>query len=291
MKIKEILENLSPEEIENENLEHLKENEEIFEEFKDAYFKKCCSLCGNKLDKFIPDEPCFHWFLLPNGIKKKHFKEYLNKHVGSFLLESYFRWLANLEAPLKNINDLGEEKNSAKLKEITIRFKNIEWSLNYGITDLKGHLNSENANFPHFHIQMIVDEQPFLRFNDFHIPFSKPDLSNLNMLKEEGDLINFSHGNGEGISAITNPEYLKELDKVMTVAKNDKTAAFNTSSFFQMPVGKTIPGVKLNLIFKESQETGVPSRHLIKKYYPDVKIVTEINPGEGVPELKRRNKR
>ena len=77
----------------------------------------------------------------------------------------------------------------------------------------------------------------------------------------------------------------------MTVAKNDKTAAFKTSSFFQMPVGKTISGEKLNLIIKESQETKVPFRHLTKKYYPDVKIVTEINPGEGVPEIKRRNKR
>ena len=178
MKIKEILENLTPEEIEKENLEHLKENEEIFEEFKDAYFKKCCSLCGNKLEKFIPDEPCFHWFLHPKGIKKRDFKEYLSNPVDFFLLESYFRWLANLEVPLKNINDLKEEKTSAKLKEITIRFKNIEWSLNYGSTDLGGHLKTKNANFPHYHIQMLVNEQPFIRFNDFHIPFSKTDLIN-----------------------------------------------------------------------------------------------------------------
>lgn len=290
MKIRKFLESLSPEEIEKRNLEHIEENENIFNEFKDAYFKSCCSLCGNKIEKFIPEEPCFHWLTIPNGIRKKHFKEFLADPIGYCKLESYFRWMANMEIPLGNINDLADE-NSNKLKEITIRWKNIEWSLNYGKTDLKGHKNSKNANFPHFHIQVLIDNNPFIRFNDFHIPFSEADLFNFQMLEEAGDLIDFGKGRGRGISAITDQDYLKELDKGMKVAKDENTAPFNTNSMFQMPEGKTISGKKLTEIFAESKKTGITSRHLIKKYFPDVKIVTEINPGKGVPNMKGRNKR
>lgn len=290
MKIRNFLEKLSPEEIESKNLEHIDENEKIYYEFKDAYSKSCCSLCGNKIEKFIPDEPCFHWFIIPNGIRKKYFKDYLSNPIGYFKLESYFRWMANMETPIRNINDLTDEKSN-KLKEITIRWKNIEWSLNYGITDLQGHFNSKNADFPHFHLQILVDKNPFVRFNDYHIPFSEADLFNFQMLEEAGDLIDFSQGRGEGISAITDEKYLKEIEKVMTIAKDENTATFNTNSMFQMPEGKTISGDKLKEIFLESEKTGIPKRQLIKKYFPEVKIVTEINAGKGVPDIKGRNKR
>lgn len=68
--------------------------------------------------------------------------------------------------------------------ETTIKYKNIEWTLTYGQSDLDGHKDSQNANFPHFHLQMLVDELPFIRFNDFHIPFSKEDLFNIKLLKK-----------------------------------------------------------------------------------------------------------
>lgn len=290
MKIKKILESLTPEEIEKNNFEHIEETDKVFEEFKDAYFKSCCSLCGNKIEKFIPDEPCFHWFTLPNGIRKKHFKEYLADQIEYFKLESYFRWMATIEKPLANINDLPLEE-SKKLKEITIRWKNVEWSLNYGETDLKGHQNSKNADFPHFHIQVILNNRPFIRFNDFHIPFSKEDLFTFKMIEEGGDLVNFDDGVGRGISAITDPDYLEELDKNMKIAYDENNATFETTSMFSLPDGKTMSGKILQKLFLESRETGIPTRHLIKKYLPDANNYTEVNPGKGVPDIKGRNKR
>ena len=290
MKIRKLLENLTPEEIEQNNLEHIEETDTIFKEFKDAYSKSCCSLCGNKIENFIPDEPCFHWFTLPIGIRKKHFKEYLSDQIGYFKLESYFRWMATLEKPLANINDLpGEE--SKKLKEITIRWKNIEWSLNYGETDLKGHLDSKNANFPHFHIQVIQNNRPFLRFNDFHIPFSKEDIFTFKMIEEAGDLVDFNEGIGRGISAITDPSYLRELDKNMKISDDENKATFATTSMFNLPDGKTMSGEIIKKIFLESKETGIPTRHLIKKYFPEANVYTEVIPGKGVPDIKGRNKR
>lgn len=291
MDIREFLESISPEEIEHNNREQLEENQKFFEDFKAAYSKDCCSLCGNRLDYFSKSETCFHWFTMPIGIKKKDFEDYLSEPIDFFRLESYFRWMASMEYPLKNINDLSDEVSESKIKEVTIKFKNIEWALNYGKTDLSGHENSKNANFPHFHLQVQVDNKPFIRFNDFHIPFSDADLFNIEVMKKASDLVDFRYDLGEGMSFIEDPEKLKELDKIMKVADNEDTAPFHTTSVVQMPDGKTMSGDILEQIFQESRETKIPIRHLVKKYYPEVIVSTQVFPGEGVPEMKKRNKR
>ena len=121
---KEYLKKLSPEFIEKKNEEQLESNKKMFEEFKDAYSKGCCFLCGNKLDYFSPYETCFHWFLRPTGIKKKHFKDYLSEPIGFYRLESYLRWVATMDKFLKNINDLKSETSKSKLKETTIKYRN-----------------------------------------------------------------------------------------------------------------------------------------------------------------------
>jgi DNA-directed RNA polymerase subunit H (RpoH/RPB5) len=291
MKIRKFIENLKPEEIEEKNLQQIKENDEFFKEFKDAHEKKCCVLCGNKLDYFSDFEPCFHWFLLPTGIKKKHFKKYLFEAIGYYKLESYFRWIATLESPLKNINDLTDEKSGSKLKEITIKYENIEWSMNFGKSDLDGHKDSNYGKLPHFHIQMLIDDKPFIRFNDFHIPFSKEDLFTLQMMEEAADLISLDYYLGAGMSFIEKKENLIELDKVMTLAEDENKATFNTSSFLQMPEGKTIKEEEIEKFIKESKETKTPLRKIMNNNVPDIKIITEIRPGNSVPKMKKRSSR
>lgn len=244
-----------------------------------------------KLDKFYPDEPCFHWFLRPNGIRKKDFNNYLSETIGFFKLESYLRWVATTENFIKNINDLESETSKSKIREVTIKYKNIEWSLHYGKTDLEGHPNSKNADFPHFHLQMLIDENPFIRFNDFHIPFSKYDLLDIKLMDEASDIIEFSHSQAPGMSVIEDEELLKEMDQLMVASENMDTATFNTQTMASMPEGMTMSGEKLEEMFKENRETKVPLRHLMKKYFPEVNLVTNIEPADGFPDKKTRNKR
>lgn len=291
MDLREFIKNRTPEEIEKSNKKQIEENEVFYKDFKDAYHKGCCSLCGNRIDYFNKIEKCYHWFLFPNGIRKKDFDNYLIEPIGYFTLECYFRWISSMESPLKNINDLSDAVSDSKLKEITIKYKNIEWSLNFGPSDLKGHLESRNANFPHFHLQMLINNNPFISFNNFHIPFSKEDLFQIELMNEASDLIDFRNDFGEGMSYIENTENLAELDKVMTVANDESSAPFHTTCFIQMPDGKTMSSEILEKISIESKKTKIPQRHLIAKYYPEAKIETRIYPGEGVPELKKRNKR
>jgi hypothetical protein len=289
--IRKFLEDFSPEERESKNKEQIEENEAMFKEFVHAHSKECCSLCGNKLSYFNEAETCFHWFQLPVGIKKKNFTDYLREPIGYFMLESYFRWMATIDAPLKNINDLSDEMSDSKLREVTIKYQNIEWTLTYGATDLEGHKGSKNADFPHFHIQMLVDGKPFIRFNDFHIPFSKPDLFNFRLKEEAGDLVEFSNSQGEGMSIIEDEDYLKELADSLSLAEDEENATFDTSTMFQMPEGETMSGEVLAQLMEESKTKKIPLRKVIKEYNANIKSVTQISPGKGVPEMKKRNKR
>lgn len=45
--IKDYLASLPPEYVEKRNREQIEENEKMFAEFKDAFSKSCCFLCGN----------------------------------------------------------------------------------------------------------------------------------------------------------------------------------------------------------------------------------------------------
>jgi len=289
--LKEHLESLPPELIEKRNQEQIEGNKKMFAEFNDAFSKGCCFLCGNKLDIFYEDEPCFHWFLRPVGIRKKDYKNYLSEPIGFFRLESYLRWVATTENFIKNINDLESETSERKIKEVTIKYENIEWSLNFGKTDLEGHSNSKNADYPHFHIQMLIDGNPFIRFNDFHVPFSKYDLIDIKLMEEASDLIRFGHSQGPGMSVIEDEELLNEMDELMVASENMDTATFNAKTLASMPEGKTNSGEKLRKMFKENRETKVPLRHLMKKYFPEVNLITQIEPADGFPEKKTRNKR
>ena len=288
--IEDFMNSLTPEQIEEGNRKQEAENKEMYLEFSDAYSKGCCFLCGMKLDYLNPSETCFHWFLKPSDIKKKHFKDYLSESIGFFKLESYFRWLANIEKPFRNINDLKCETTESKLLETTIRYKNIEWTLTYGQTDLEGHKNSKNADFPHFHLQMLVDGLPFIRFNDFHIPFTKEDLFNIELLKRDDVL--FKNSQAPGMTDILeDSEMLEKIEEHCTVPENEEDASLNFGTMIQMPEGKTMSGEEIAEIFEISKQTKKPVRHLMREHFPDATIVSEVTPADSVPEKKKRKKR
>jgi ssDNA-binding Zn-finger/Zn-ribbon topoisomerase 1 len=291
MDIREFFNSLTPEQIEEGNKKQLEENQRVYNEFKAAYKKGICSLCGKPMNSFEEDKPCFHWFLKPDGIKKKHFKKYLSTPIGFFRFDSYIRWIANIEEPFKNINDLQSEKNPAKVSEYTVKYNDIEWSINIGQKDRHGHLNSKNANFPHFHLQMKAGNNVFLRFNDFHIPLSDEDIFTFRAIEEASDKVVWRNTFGEGISILENEESIEQLDKLMKRTDDIKNATFNTSSMIELPEGVTISDEMLNKMIEESKESEIPLRHIVKKYYPESNIITEIRPGDGVPKISKRKKR
>jgi hypothetical protein len=91
-----------------------------------------------------------------------------------FQASSFLRWVANEEALARNIIDLRDE-GTGKLVELTIRYRQLEWSFSCGESDYLGHSSaSEDSRRPHYHLQMRVNRGAFIRYNDFHPPAQRP---------------------------------------------------------------------------------------------------------------------
>lgn len=290
--LKEFIESIPDEEIEKQNRLLQEQNRRVYAEFKKALDRNKCFLCDSALDDFDKDHPCFHWFLYPKGIRKKYFDRYLeNSEVSFFRLDSYLRWMANSEKPIGNINDLEEEKATGQYFQTTIRYMNLEWVFSVGETDKVGHEKSKHGRWPHYHIQMKVDNRIFLKFSDYHIRFTDTDLFTLELSDQAPDRFIIGHDYGQGIGILENEENLKAVDKAMTITDDESRASFYTQTFIEAPEGKPISGELVEKIFKESRETKIPARHILKKYRPDCKIQVIIYPSNSVPNMVTRSGR
>ena len=137
---------------------------------------------------------------------------------------------------------------------------------------------------------MLVDGLPFIKFNDFHIPFSKEDLFNIELLKQDNVLLRNSQAPGM-TDILEDSEMLKMIDEYCTISENEEDASLNFGTMIQMPEGKTMSGEEIAKIFKESKRTRRPIRHLMKEHFPDASIISEVTAADGVPEKKKRKKR
>src|SRR3989344_3360006 len=167
--------NLSQEEIDKINKDELERAEKEYNKFVSEFKLGKCSYCGENLDYFNKDKPCFHWLLIPKGIKKNDFNSFL-KNSECFRLMSYLRWIANQEKPFNNINDLKIESKDSKVFEVTIIFQNKEWTFCCAKSDFDGH---ERFNFPHYHLCVKIDGNRFINFHDYHLKLSEQDLFEL----------------------------------------------------------------------------------------------------------------
>lgn len=287
--LRKFISSIPQEEVERQTKLQEENNKRVYEEFISALKAGMCFLCKAPINTFDESRMCFHWFTYPNGIKKKHFDKYLKTPLSFFRLDSYFRWLANTEKPIGNINDLKAETSSTSFLETTIRYKNIEWAFSIGHTDKSGHEGTHLGATPHYHLQMKVNGNVFLRFNDYHIRFTDEDLFTLELLEQASDKFAIGHHRGHGISIIEDEQNLPLIDELMSLADNEDEAPFHTQTLVQAPEGQTFSGEFLEMVLEESKRTKTPFRHVLKKYMPDAKTTTIINPGDGVPDMTKRS--
>lgn len=265
--------------------EQLKEHETFIKNLN----KGICYMCKGKLSEFNKDNFCFHWFTYPNGIKKKYFKEHLNKPLGFFNIDAYFRWLANTEKYIGNINDLKSDKSNKSYLETTYKFKNIEWSISIGYSDLEGHKNSKSGNFPHYHLQMVVNNKVFIKFNDFHIPFTQEDLFKIQLKEQAGERVVLDQLIGPGMSFIENEENIDLIDDMVEVTKDYDNATVNYQTVIIPEEGNPISGEMLRKAMKISEQTKEPIGRILSRMTKNAEIKTFISRGDGVPEQKKRS--
>jgi hypothetical protein len=287
--LRKFIESIPQEEIDRNTCLQDEENKRIYNDFIVGLKAGKCFLCGGEMDFFEENKPCFHWFTYPKGIKKKHFEKYLNNPIGYFQIDSYFRWLANTEKPIGNINDLKDETSSTSYIETTYKYKNLEWAFSIGYTDKDGHINAQVGSKPHYHIQMKVYDNIFLRFNDFHIPFSDSDLFTMELLEQAPDKVALGHNHGYGIGILEDEDNLEIIDDVLSISDDFDNAPFNRQTLIQAPAGQTISSEMIQQAIEESKQTKKPIGKIMQRLLPDASYITILGSGNGIPKMTKRS--
>ncbi|HDY68298.1 MAG TPA: hypothetical protein ENH85_10965 [Candidatus Scalindua sp.] len=265
--------------------QEMKRTDELYNAFKEHFSKGSCYKCGSSLKAFSSKKPCIHWFLRPKDFKKKHFKSLFGLY-GYFQMEAFARWVANQDDPVTNINDLDMEKSEKKIIETTIKYKHIEWSFSCSNSDIEGHVNSQQGNFPHFHFQMRLDNKPFINYKDFHIPLKDEDIWKLAMINQTEIPIEHHFRYGEGMQSALSDDTLEFLIDNSEKAENESEATYKFNTIVTAKQGQTISGDDIADLIEESKRTGTPFAKLAHRLVANVQTI--VKAGDAVPELAKR---
>lgn len=275
----EFIEKMNKRVIEDNNDEHLR--------FIEMHNQNICYLCDLPYEVYDKQKPCLHWLLRPKGTKKEDVELILNQK-GYFSSQAFLRWVANTESFGCQINDLSGEGDLLKVIELTISYKNMEWSFSCSKNDFEGHRNSQVGKDPHFHLEMKIDNRPFIGFSDFHIKFSGYDIFTLEVQQRKYPGLVYEHKFGVGMEDLMNIASDHQL-KGMQVTDDENLAQFNLETLVMAKPGTSISGDEVEELINESKRTGIPMAKLMHRLQ-NVTVQTVVQPGPGVVEKKVRSK-
>ncbi len=267
--------------------------EKDYKKFASLFIKGQCSICMKPLKTFSAKTPCLHWLLRPKKFKKKHFP-ILYGEFTFFRMSAYVRWVASLDSPLKNINDIQAEHPGGKLIDFTAKHKHITWSFSCGTSDYEGHMTTRSGNFPHYHMQIKLNGKSFIRYKDFHIPFHDDDLFDIELFTKHKDFAVHSYGRGAGMQELMGSEEgLEYIVDQSVPTDNPEDAAYNLSTMIMAKEGETISGDLIADAMDEAKKSGRTMASVLREKLKDTNanITTMVSPGDGVPETQQRTGR
>ena len=274
--------------ISQENVDHTLEE---YAEFKESFETGHCYICNHSIKSFSKKRPCLHWFLKPKGFNKKDVLAIADK-FGFFQIQTYLRWVANTNGFAKHINDLPEESSGTKIIELTIRHQNLEWSFSCGESDYQGHQTSQHSRHPHYHLQMLIDSRPFIRFSDLHIPFNENDILSIETKRSLPHIVKHKFPGGEGMSDVLNDQTLEALISNGKSANSEDDAILSLDTIVMADEGTTISGNVLYQLFQEAKTKGVTVASLMHKLpIQNASTRVFVTPGSSVVEQSQRKGR
>lgn len=280
------IEEMPREELNQHNEDELRRYEEEHQRFHEAFENEMCYLCNKSLDSFSKKAPCLHWLLKPKGFKKKNLPAVADQY-GMRQLETYLRWVANLEKSAKNINDIQSASTGGKLVELTIKYKHLEWSFSCAESDFNGHHKSMHSDFPHYHFQMRVGRMPFINYSDFHLSLSGPDILSISATKANPEVFLGGHMEDAGMAEMFSEDVIDAVLNSPTMKEQEDGGAFSIDTMLCAKDGGTIKGEDVYKIIQKAKENGVSIASLAHEV-PNAEVEVSVSPGAGVVEQAPR---
>jgi len=233
--------------------------------------------------------------LLPDGIRKSQLVRYLNGEVSLQRLESYLRWIANTENFISNVNDLNMDKQNDAIINITIRYKDLEWSLYMSQSDYDGHDDKHSGASPHYHVQILRCNLPYLDFSQSHVKLSDEDLFNMELEKQNAGLFRIDHTTyGEGFSELErfDDSTVQHLDAILKTTDNPSEATINRTTIIQSSIDNPITDEMIREAISTNKETHEPIGRILERMAgPGTQTKTILSLPDERLQIKTRKKR
>ncbi|MBT3279545.1 MAG: hypothetical protein HN909_02235 [Phycisphaerales bacterium] len=169
---------------------------------------------------------------------------------------------------------------------LTIQHKNLEWSFSCSNSDYTGHSNGAYGITPHYHFQMRIDKKPFIKYKDFHVPFSEEDIFKFYMLDNHSDIFANNFLYGEGIQELFENIEPEDLVRYSKPTNKNEESTIHFSTIVTGNDGQTFRGEDIANLIEEAKEKNVPISSLAHKLGGSVMI--NVTPGPKVPEPAER---
>jgi hypothetical protein len=154
--------------------------------------------------------------------------------------------------------------------------------------DYLGHTGTKHSEFPHFHFAMHLDNKPFIKFNDFHIPFTDEDLFNIKCIKDNDLHIDQSFDPyGAGMSDATSMPLETVLQESL-VTEDPENATYHIQSLISTDDGSELDMDLILEAINKSKESGKPVANFLKDLQYNRQII--VSPADSIPDKEVRSK-
>ena len=141
-------------------------------------------------------------------------------------------------------------------------------------------------------MQVKLNNNQFINYNDFHIPFHQDDLFDFEIIDNSPEFsMGSSYGPGAGMEELLgNQEGLQYIVDHSGPTENPAEAAFDLSSIVEAKEGGTISGAVLVEAAEEARRSGRTIASVMKENLEGsgASITTLVSAGDGVPEAQQR---
>jgi hypothetical protein len=133
---------------------------------------------------------------------------------------------------------------------------------------------------------MRVYGQPFVKYNDFHVPFRGMDIINIEAMRAAPDLVKRRFSFGEGMNDVLRDDMAERIVNLTTPDGPSDEAPFKIDTIVMSEEGTSISGDDLHNLIEEARAQNVTIASLIHRL-PNTRSQIIITPGPGVVEQRR----